>query len=241
MPGQSQAALQLLGSASGSGINGEGGDSVSAAANFYFDTTATSHLVIDLFNTTPGGTKDSADVLVGIAFNVNGQGFTLTNGTNSTGFVTPSLTTQAGTSTQLGAGSFAMSYKTAAPPGSPLSALQFGVATNGFGNAFNGAGLNNQNDGIVANGTDITVGGLSNKNPLAMNGLEITLPFLTGNFSAAGVSITNVKFLFGTSGQGIIPGTPTPPVPEPSTLALTLSGGVMGLALLCRKARRARK
>ena len=222
----------------GSGTNGEAvngvHDPVAALANFYYDSVHPNVLIIDLFNTTPGGTTDSADVLLGLSFNATGVGSpTLTDGT----FLTPSLTTQSGTSTILpnppGTGDFTNSWKTASPVGMSLG--QFGIATNGFGNAFNGNGLNNQDNGIVGLGTamNLSSDGLSNKAPLAMNGLEFTLTFGSGtNFSTSTADLTGINFLFGTSGQGILPGgTPTlfnvNPVPEPATICSALSGAVM--------------
>jgi hypothetical protein len=246
-----RADLILLASASGSGANGEKSgsnthDSVSASVNFYYSSTATNTLVIDLFNTTSGGTKDSADVLVGLTFTLGGVAQSaLTGGT----FVSPTLTTQAGTSTELGGtggnSDFASSFKTASPPGNSLG--EFGVATNGFGNTFNGSGLNNQDNGIVANGTNLSNGGLGAHTPYAENGLEITLTFAAGtDLSKSTVMLSGADFLFGTSGAGVIAETSEQTfhtqalTPEPSTVVLALTAIPAGLGLAYRKIRRKR-
>jgi len=241
--GPCQASLTLLWSTSGSGINGEPTgngvhDSVSGGTNIYYVNGSPNTLVIDLFNTTSGGTRDSADVLVGLAFSLSGISGTLANGQ----LISPSLTTQKGTSTELGGSKgdadFLSTWKTASPVGKSLG--DYGVSTNGFNGAFNGKGLKNQNNGVVATGTSLSSGGPSNKTPLAMNGIELTLAFSSGtDFSASGVGLTGLKLLFGTSGAGVIDDPPDPiSTPEPSTIALALSGlGMLSVVGLLRRRR----
>jgi hypothetical protein len=119
---------------------------------------------------------------------------------------------------------------------------QFGVSTNGFNGGFNGSGLGNQDNGIVATGTNLGNGGLSAHTPYAQSGLEITLSFTNStDFSASNVSISGVKLLFGTSGQGVIGGTPGTTTfsatPEPATAVSGVIAVFMGLFYARRRRR----
>jgi hypothetical protein len=83
--------------------------------------------------------------------------------------------------------------------------------------------------GAVSNGTYPQGGGgpgNPNQYPLADN--EVVLTF-SSNQSLDDLMISNVRVLFGTSGDGII-------VPEPSTLLLMLAG-TLGLLSLCKRRR----
>ncbi|HWE39645.1 MAG TPA: XDD4 family exosortase-dependent surface protein [Isosphaeraceae bacterium] len=235
--GESRGTIVTLATASGSGTNNDPGSSghttVSASVTFAYDTASPNQLIIDLSNTTPGGTPTPADVLIGLTYSVGGVG-----GVNF-GSAMPLSPTLPGGSTELGGTtSFANTWNDAYNKGGNTKVTgDFGIATNGFNGAFTADlkvgsthyKLNNANFGIVATGTSLT-GGLSAQEPFSGNTLEFVLKDTSAGFSFAGATFSNVNFLFGTSGDGVIRGTVVPPkqppsaTPEPGTLALASIG-----------------
>jgi hypothetical protein len=221
------------GSFTGSGINAETGDSVAASALFEISGDT---LTITLTNTTLGGTLLRGDVLTGLVWDISGA--------------TPVL---AFPTTALTAGSDIFTDKTTSNTSDPVNGSwtnvlgatpisQYGVATTGFSGAFNagtitlGSGIDY---GIVSNGTfpappgSGTSGSFNLGFPLIQDTLTFTL---TGISGVSQSQITNVKFLFGTSGEGIVTGTA---VPEPSTIVLALAALVpLGVIQLHRARRR---
>lgn len=234
--GVCQASQILLYSASKSGTNAEGGNNVSGTISFSYNTSDVHTLIIGLQNTTSGGTTDSADVLVGFTFSLSG----IPTPTFTTGFLTPDTTG----ATLLGSGSFTDSWKTPYDVnGNSNVTGSYGASTNGFGGAFNGEGLNNQDNGIVATGTDLESDGLSNKIPLAMDHLSISLTDADSDFSKV-TSFSNINLLFGTKGTGVLRpsggsvGILDVASPEPATLATAILGvALVGLTRLRRRRR----
>jgi hypothetical protein len=221
----------------GSGTNAETGDSVSASALFEISGDT---LKITLKNTTLGGTLLRGDILTGLVWDISGA--------------TPVL---AFPTTKLTAGSDIFLDKitsnTADPVngswtnvlgGTPIS--QYGVATTRFGGAFSAGtitlGTGGVDYGIVSNGTFPAPPGSGTSgtfNASAFPLIQDTLTFtLTGISGVSQSQITNVKFLFGTDGTGIITGVPTA-VPEPGSFTLAGIGlAAAGLVGLRRRTRR---
>jgi hypothetical protein len=225
----------------GSGTNAGTGDSVSASA--LFEISAGDTLKITLKNTTLGGTLVRGDILTGLVWDISGA--------------TPVL---AFPTTALTAGSDIFINKTTSNTSDPVNGSwtnvlgatpisQYGVATTGFSGAFSAGtitlGTSGVDYGIVSNdppnGTFPAPPGSGTSgsfNASAFPLIQDTLTFkLTGISGVSESQITNVKFLFGTDGTGII--TAGKPVPEPGSFVLAGSGlAAAGLVGLCRRARR---
>jgi hypothetical protein len=112
----------------------------------------------------------------------------------------------------------------------PRLAASYGLSTSGFNGEFVGGSITRGNAspdyGIVGQNTLPTtkIGGA--KYPFVQKALTFTIRVSPGALTLA--DITNVRFLFGTSGAGWIPATseiaiPNDQVPEPGTLALLLT------------------
>jgi hypothetical protein len=217
----------------GSGTNAETGDSVSASALFEISGDT---LTITLMNTTPAGTLLRGDILTGLVWDISG-------GTPVLAFPTTALT----------AGSDIFTDKTTSNTSDPVNGSwtnvlgatpfsQYGVATTGFSGAFSSGtitlGTGGVDYGIVSNGTFPAPPGSGTSgsfNASAFPLIQDTLTFtLTGVSGVTQSQITDVKFLFGTSGAGIIAA-----VPEPGSFALAGIGltaaGLVGLRLRTRR------
>ncbi len=231
-----QASLVEIGSASVAGsVPAFPSDTLSATATFYYDTAAPKTLIIDLVNTTNlggKGTAESAEVLTGLAFNISGSPTYASTPTAHNLSPSLTLTGNGTTSTTLPAGDtdadFASSW-TNKIGSSPLSGVAYGISTTGFHGAFVGNGIGAEDHGIVGPGTLTTNDGLHAHLPLAVNGLEFKLPFTT---NISGSKLSNVEFLFGSGGDGILV---SHPVPEPSTLAIAGLGGLGFLGVCLRR------
>jgi hypothetical protein len=212
-----------------SGLNPTTGNTVSGSANF---TISSDVLSVVLTNLTSGGTLRRGDLLTGIVFDVSGASpllaltsTTLTDGSDAV-FTSKTLTAAMALN-----GSW-----TDAPGATPLG--QFGAATTGFSGAFSAGGITLGGGGedyaIAADGTFPAPPGVGTSSsfnsafPLIQNSL--TLQF-SGASGLSDSQISNVKVLFGTSGEGVLT-----PVPEPTSLGL-LSLGLSVLAC-CRWRRR---
>ena len=223
----------------GSGTNAETGDSVSASALFEISADT---LTITLKNTTLGGTLLRGDILTGLVWDISGA--------------TPVL---AFPTTALTAGSDIFTDKTTSNTSDPVNGSwtnvlgatpisQYGVATTSFNGAFSAGtitlGTGGVDYGIVSNdppnGTFPAPPGSGTSgsfNASAFPLIQDTLTFtLTGISGVSQSQITNVKFLFGTDGTGIITATA---VPEPGSFALASIGlAAAGLVGLRRRMRR---
>jgi hypothetical protein len=248
----SRASLTEIASASASGTNPASGNAVAASATFYVDPNQPNTLVIDLVNTSDfnathsGGSKlGGSDVLVGLAFNLSGN--PAYDGSQSSS-LTPSLTLDGGagpTSTVLvnksNNSSFTDTWTDKITPGGNSNVTgSYGISTNGFGGAFQG-GVGGPNNGIVGSGnSSSTIAGGNGKGkgifPLAMNGLELALTFKT---PVTGAALSNVQFLFGTEGTGVLNGIVVTPhdvtAPEPSTMAMAALGALSFLGYGLRR------
>lgn len=226
----------------GSGSNAETTDSVSASALFRIVGNS---LTIALTNTS-APTPIRGDVLQGISFNISGSSPTL------------ALSTIALTSPGSGtADDRIFTSKTASNTSDPLSGSytnvlgttpigQYGVSSTGFNGAFDVGsitrGSGGTDYGIVAAGTFPNSGASNSFNsafPLIQHSLSFTLTGLSGVSES---QITGVKFLFGTSGQGVLNGTVGPAaVPQPASAVLLGLGGLSTLGLAALRRRRASK
>jgi hypothetical protein len=225
----------------GSGTNAETGDSVSASA--LFEIISGDTLKITLNNTTLGGTLLRGDILTGLVWDINGA--------------TPVL---AFPTTALTAGSDIFTDKITSNTSDPVNGTwtnvlgatpisQYGVSTTDFSGAFSAGtitlGTGNVDYGIVSNdppnGTFPAPPGSGTSgsfNASAFPLIQDTLTFtLTGISGVSQSQITDVKFLFGSDGTGIIPAVSA--VPEPSSFALASIGiAAAGLVGLRRRVRR---
>ena len=225
------------GSFVGSGTNPGTADSVSASALFAISGDT---LTITLKNTTPGGTLLRGDILTGLVWDISGA--------------TPVL---AFPTTALTAGSDIFTDKTTSNTSDPVNGSwtnvlgatpisQYGVATTGFNGAFSAGtitlGTSGVDYGIVSNnppnGTFPAPPGSGTSgsfNASAFPLIQDTLTFtLTGISGVSQSQITDVKFLFGSDGTGIITA-----VPEPGSFTLAGIGlAAAGLVGLRRRMRR---
>lgn len=222
-----------------SGVNAETGNSVSAALDF---TISGNVLTLVLANTTAGGTLLRGDILTGVAFNVAGANPTLTlTGVTLTDASDLKFTSKTGpgTSTAPSLSNFSTTLGS-----SPIS--EFGLTVTGFDGAFkNPSGGAGGKNGIVADGTFPAPPGAGTSNsfktafPLYENSLTFTFA-ITGGLTDS--RIEDVKFLFGTSGDGVLRGHRVGienAVPEPASI---VSGGLAmalgGIGIVVRRRRR---
>lgn len=181
--------------------NPESSNTVSGTAEF---TVSGMDLLVTLTNTSdPLGTN--GDVLTGVRFVPSITSLTLTK---AEVLAVEKIWTNKTTST-LGGADWT-SHWTDQPGASPLPAGTLGAAATGFGGTFpnpSGAGADY---GVVSAGTYPQSGGgpgNPNKYPLADDSLVLTF---TSNVSLAGLTISDVRLLFGTSGEGILMAVPEP-------------------------------
>ena len=212
----------------GSGNNPEVSANASGSAAF---TISGSTLTVVLKNTTSPRTTAQGNAMSGVTFDVNTTSPTLT--LNSTALTVGSAIwtseTSSNTSDPL-AGSW-----TTTLGATPLG--EYGVATTGFNNRFNGGSISLGNAGpdygiVAANtfdGTNVVFGG--SQFPFIQDSLTFTFNITNGAGLTEG-QIANVKLLFGTDGTGIVPGNP---VPEPATLLLAASAFLIGVARFRRR------
>jgi hypothetical protein len=221
----------------GSGTNAETGDTVSGSALFEISGDT---LKITLKNTTLGGTLLRGDILTGLAWDISGA--------------TPVL---AFPTTKLTAGSDIFTDKITSNTSDPVNGSwtnvlgatpisHYGVATTGFSGAFSAGtitlGTGGVDYGIVSNDTPNGTfpappgsGTSGSFNASAFPLIQDTLTFtLTGISGVSQSQITDVRFLFGTEGTGIITA-----VPEPGSFTLAAIGlAAAGLVGLRRRMRR---
>lgn len=186
---------------SASGTNPESSNSVSGTAEF---TISGMNLLVTLTNTSaPLGSN--GDVLTGVRFVPSITPLTLTKAEvlAAGAHWTDKTTSVAGPADWT-------NNWTDQPGSTPLPAGTVGAAATGFGGTFpnpTGAGADY---GVVSNSTYPQGGGgpgNPNKFPLADDSLVLTF---TGNVSLAGLTVSDVRLLFGTSGEGIIMAVPEP-------------------------------
>lgn len=239
LPGQAAVIFN------GSGTNPEsGGGSVSGSAQF---SVSGNTLTVVLTNSSAAATPVRADALTGLAWNITGASPILT--LSSIQLTNPSA----------GAGQDKIfTSKTASNTSDPLSGSwtnqigstpisQYGVATTGFNGAFAAGGISlgtgGTNYGIVSDGTFPNASASSSFNssafPLIQNSLMFTF---TGATGLTDTQFTSVKFLYGTSGQGVVTGSSDggiglAAVPEPGSVALLVGMGVLGSVLALRRRR----
>ena len=195
-----------------SDTNPESSNTVSGTAEF---TVSGMDLLVTLTNTSdPLGTN--GDVLTGVSF-------------------VPSITPLALTKVEVLAAEMIWTDKTTSaaggadwtgnwtdlPGASPLPAGTIGAAATGFGGTFpnpTGAGADY---GVVSDGTYPQGGGgpgNPNKFPLADDSIVLTF---TSDVSLAGLTLSDVDLLFGTSGEAFIRA-----IPEPTSWLLAATAGL---------------
>jgi hypothetical protein len=236
----SQAGIVEIAHAAGSGTIPASGNSVSADAYFYYNTSDPKTLIIDLVNSTSGGSLVPADILLGLVFEIHGnpEYATAPSAHNLSASLTLSglgtTSTVLGGSSWTGTNTWTNQYQGGNSNINNYNGDLYGIAANGFNGAFKGQGLGNGNNGAVATGT-VNTTNFQTHAPLAVNGVELTLAFKT---DISGVSLSNIQFLFGSEGTGVVPGEIVNPVPEPSSIA-AFSIGLVGLAIMRRRRRAA--
>lgn len=228
----------------GSGTNLEaGGGAVSGSASFSLSGNT---LTVVLTNTSAAATPGRVDALTGLAWNITGS--------------SPSLTLSSIQLTNPGTGAGQdriFTSKTASNTSDPLSGswtnqlgaspiAHYGVAATGFNGAFAASGITRGSGGtdygIVADGTFPNAGASNSFNsafPLIQNSLMFTF---TGAAGLTEGQFANVKFLYGTSGSGLITGssvsTNSINVPEPGSMTMLVGLSVAGTGLLVRRRRK---
>jgi hypothetical protein len=191
-----------------SGVNGESGNPVSGTAEF---TISGMDLLVTLTNTSaPLGSN--GDVLTGVRFVPSITPLTLTKAEVP---ASESVWTDKTTSVA-GPADWTANW-TDQPGTSPLPAGTVGAAATGYKQTFPNPGGSGADYGIVSTGTYPQGGGgpgNPNQYPLAEDSLVLTF---TSSVSLAGLTISDVGLLFGTSGDGTLFA-----VPEPASWLLAL-------------------
>lgn len=217
---------------SGSGYNPETKhDKLSAAAEMYLSVeNGRQYLNLTLENTS-GRTTAQGDALTGILFDFT-SGATLS-------LVSMKLDEDAAL------WSSESSYRTNASvwgswtdklASSPRIPATYGLATTGFNSEFNSGGITlgggGPNYGIVAEDTlpgDFNAGNF----PFVQDSMKFKMKVTTGILNEDDIS--NVRFLFGTDGTGVVAASTGGKVPEPASFALL--GIALAAARLARKNR----
>lgn len=228
-------AIPSLGSAAiytGSGTISSTGNDVSAQADI---SISGSNLIIQLQNTTDGGTLKRSDLLTGLAFDVAGT--SLTSLHLSSIALTPGSALIPGKDPVTGelSGSWTDVLGSA-----PIS--EFGVASTGFSNAFSAAHITRGSGGedysLAAVGTFPAPPGTGDDATFNKSAFPLIQDSLTFTFNIGGSlalsQLENVRFLFGTSGTDVVQA-----VPEPATVAMWSAFGCIGALIAWRKRRRA--
>lgn len=212
---------------SGSGLNAETGSAGQSAAA---DLSLVGNILTLTLQNTTDVTTEQGDALTGILFDVASavtlklQSISLAEGSNLW-----LSQTQVNDSRSL-VGSW--TDVLAAPP---RLAASYGLATTGFNGEFVGSTITRGNAspdyGLVGANTlpNTVIGG--SRYPYVQKGLTFKLKVATGLLSLN--DITNVRFLFGTAGNGVVQGDYEEEVPEPGILALLLLA--FGAAYLARR------
>ncbi len=201
---------------SGSGFNAETGSSGQSAAA---DLSLVGNMLTLTLQNTTDVTTEQGDALTGILFDVASavtlklQSISLAEGSNLW-----LSQTQVNDSRSL-VGSW--TDVLASPP---QLAASYGLATTGFNNEFVGSTITRGNAspdyGLIGANTLPTtrIGGA--RYPFVQKGLTFKLKVASGVLNLN--DITNVRFLFGTAGNGVVQAEYEEEVPEPGILALLL-------------------
>jgi hypothetical protein len=224
----------------GTGTNGESGNSVQSQAEF---TVSGSNLILQLFNSDSNPTTEPADVVTGITFDLTG-GATLSINLAAPGPCGMALNGEALWTSQTTSTTGADVCGSWTDQLSAGATVDFGLATTGFNGLFNGGSITVGNAspdyGIASSSTDF---GSYPKGqfPVVQHSLTFTYDISGGPLLES--QITNVTFLFGTSGEGSVTGACQEgtsciplPAPEPGTLSLLALAGA-GLLFASRRRR----
>jgi hypothetical protein len=209
-----------------------GGFAVSASADFFIDGSGNLDIVMKNL-TTATTIKDVTGVLDGLNFRLTGGTQTL-NFSGMTATATAFIDCADGPCTTVG--TFDNDQNSGGTPGSPYTWGKAGGGIAAGSGAYHPAGIV---DGLPTN-ADGSVNGNGPHNDLLEGPVTFVIPFNSGGTQPTGVS--NVQFLFGTGpvcsvdgSKDCYNGTPsigtlqTPPVPEPTIVALL--GGVLLLTV----------
>jgi hypothetical protein len=221
----------------GSGVVGTHG--VSASANI---STSGSNLLLQLCNTTAGGTLARSDVLTGVymAFNGTTPSLTFLDGRGDTYAATTTSTLTTNVSLVGDSGSNSGKFQLKSFPSFVQGGTQYewGVGTvgnsglSGAGGSFNGSIVGNDDYTLIAPGTDRSAASVDN-----VITVKNCATFTFGGYSGHTASeIDHVLFSFGSAPDATIMATTVvAPTPEPGVVALAAGIGSFGLLALRRR------